>query len=258
MSIERIAAVGLIVVDVGNTRIKWGRCEATQVIDCASLPPDDLPAWQVQLQAWGGGPWSWAVSGVHPARRDRLLAWLQESGQRARLIDNPEDLSLTVAVERPDHVGIDRLLNAVAANARRERGQAAAIVDAGSAVTVDFVDQSGIFRGGAILPGFRLMAKALHDYTALLPVVEVSADPPVPAPSTIPAMQAGILHAVVGGARSLVSRLQQQVGAAANLHVFLTGGDSGLIKLERDWLVTRWPAMTLEGIRLTANALGVP
>ncbi|MEK7734665.1 MAG: type III pantothenate kinase, partial [Pseudomonadota bacterium] len=47
------------------------------------------------------------------------------------------------------------------------------LVDAGSAVTVDYVDQDGAFCGGAILPGLRLMAKALHDYTALLPLIEV-------------------------------------------------------------------------------------
>ena len=82
-------------------------------------------------------------------------------------------MPLEVELEHPDKVGIDRLLNAVAANRRRQEHVAAILVDAGSAVTVDYLDGNGVFRGGAIFPGFRLMARALHDYTALLPIVDI-------------------------------------------------------------------------------------
>ena len=63
-----------IVVDVGNSRIKWGRCAAGSIAASASLPPDDPTAWQQQLDAWQiAGPLSWLVSGVQPQRRDRLI-----------------------------------------------------------------------------------------------------------------------------------------------------------------------------------------
>jgi type III pantothenate kinase len=165
------------------------------------------------------------------------------------LVDDPNDLPLRVLVERPDHVGVDRLLDAVAANSRRRPGVSAVIVDAGSAVTVDYLDESGAFRGGVIFPGPRLMAQSLHDYTALLPVVELKHPiPEVPATATRPAMEAGIYWAVVGGVEAVVARY----GRVADL--FLTGGDGALLHpaLSR---AQHWPTMTLEGTRLTAESL---
>src|SRR5438132_743903 len=47
---------------------------------------------------------------------------------------------------------------------------ACAIVHAGSALVVDCIDDEGIFRGGAIAPGLQMAAKALHEFTAQLPI----------------------------------------------------------------------------------------
>src|SRR5207249_4465914 len=135
----------------------------------ASLPPDDSAAWERQTSVWGlSGGTAWAVGGVHPGRRDVLAAWARSRGDTVLLLESWQQLPIEVAVAQPERVGLDRLFNAVAVNARRAPEAAAVVVDAGSAVTVDWVDARGVFRGGAIFPGFRLMAEALHRYTALL------------------------------------------------------------------------------------------
>ncbi len=239
-----------IVVDVGNTRIKWGRCGAEGIGQIASLPPDDPSSWQRQLQDWQlTGPLAWAVSAVHPPRRDHLVSWLQERGDTVRLLDRSRDLPLRVLVERPDAVGVDRLLNAVAANAR---ARPAIIIDAGTAVTVDLVDETGAFRGGAILPGLRLMAQALHDHTALLPFVEVRAAAPPLGTSTPTAIASGVYYSVCGGANLLLSLLAAHIPVAPT--IFLTGGDAPLLQEHIDPRAILWPSMTLEGIRLSAEA----
>ena len=46
--------MGPIVVDVGNTRIKWGLCSSDQVWSVVSLPPDDADAWSAQWRDWNG------------------------------------------------------------------------------------------------------------------------------------------------------------------------------------------------------------
>jgi type III pantothenate kinase len=242
-----------IVVDVGNTRIKWGLCSATAVVASAALAPDDPLAWQRQLDAWHlSPPLTWAVSGVQPRWRDRLAEWIHQRGDRVRMLTSATDVPLHVALEQPDRVGIDRLLNAVAANARRRPDAAAIVVDAGSAVTVDLVDATGTFRGGAILPGPRLMAEALHSHTALLPLVQVQGPPPALGTSTTAAMQAGLFHTLTGGIARLIALLTPP-GAAVD--VFFGGGDAELLAPHLGVPATLWPLMTLEGVRLAAGEL---
>lgn len=243
------------VADVGNTRVKWGRCSPGGILDSAALPPDDPDAWARQLAAWGLAAGSaWAVAGVHPARRERLTDWLRGQGALVTLIDDARRLPLVVRLEHPDRVGIDRLLDAVAANARRPAGAGAVVIGAGSAVTVNWLDESGAFRGGAIFPGPRLMARALHDYTALLPLVGPPREvPPFPGLSTAAAIEAGVFWATAGGVLSLVRHLNSVLSPAPA--VFLTGGDAPLLHRAMDRETVLWPSMTLEGIRLAAAAL---
>ena len=140
---------------------------------------DEPKAWEGQLADWKeefplwkrADPLRWAVAGVHPQRCDHLREWLLSRGDRVLTLNRFDQLPLTVAVHEPERVGMDRLLNAVAAAAKLHHGQPGILVDAGSAVTVDWLDESHVFRGGAIFPGFRLMARSLHDYTALLPEI---------------------------------------------------------------------------------------
>jgi type III pantothenate kinase len=242
-----------VVADIGNTRIKWGRCSPDAVTATASMPPDDEIAWQTQFDAWRIALGSqWVIAGVDPVRRDDLASWLSQRGQQVRVVTHPRELPLRTLLQEPEKAGIDRLLDAVAANRRRTPGRGVMIVDAGSAVTVDWLDVTGAFAGGAILPGFRLMAKALHDYTALLPHIEVPGDvPAVPGVATIPAMEAGIFWSVAGGIRAMMHEYMRRV---EDIDIFLTGGDAPLLQRVLS-NATLWPEMTLEGLRWTAETL---
>jgi type III pantothenate kinase len=242
-----------VVVDIGNTRVKWGRCAKGRVAEIVALAPDDVAAWERQREAWRPpGPLVWVVSSVHPARRTALADWLRRRGEHVVLLERAAQLPLEVKLEHPDRVGIDRLLNAVAVNTRRQ-GRPAVIIDAGSAVTVDYVDEAGAFGGGAILPGLRLMAKALNDHTALLPLVEVRQPAPPVGASTTAAVQAGVFWAVQGGIEALLRQLRAEAGGA--LDVFLSGGDAAVLAPQMAEPVVLWPEMTLEGVRLAAEVL---
>jgi type III pantothenate kinase len=264
-----------LVADVGNTRIKWGVCALMEgepaVIRVATLG-DDPAEWAAQMGRWQeefpiwqmAASMSWAVAGVHPERCQRLHDWLVGRGDSVVMLDRYDRLPLTVGVDEPERVGLDRLLNAVAAKKELGPRQPAILVDAGSAVTVDWLDEEHVFRGGAIFPGVRLMARALHEYTALLP--EITVAPPVPAlpgKSTVPAMQAGVFWAVLGGIDMIARRLRK-AGTRVPL-VFLTGGDARWIvdALDEndplpwmdDFAKTMWPEQTLTGVLLSAEAL---
>jgi type III pantothenate kinase len=249
-----------LVVDVGNARIKWGWCSEGAVVRSASLPADDSAAWQQQLDSWGAmGPLRWAISSVHPARSRRLVGWVRQRGDAVVLLDDWRLLPLEIPLQHPEWVGMDRLLDAVAARERLKdtAGQVrgpAVIVDAGSAVTVDWLDESAAFRGGAIFPGLRLMVQSLHDHTALLPLIDIrTSSPLLPGPSTPAAMEAGVFWAAAGGIRTLTEQLAARSKSPPAR--FLTGGDAPLLHPALGPEFTLWPDMTLQGICIAAGVL---
>lgn len=250
-----------LVVDIGNSRIKWGYCAEDRVVYRSSLGPDDPTSWEDQVKRWDlGVGLQWAVASVHPDRAQRFGQWVKQRGDLLGLILDWKLLPIKIDIREPYRLGIDRLLNAVASRSRAQRETSIFIIDAGSAVTVDWVDESGTFRGGAIFPGFQLMAKALHDYTAALPSMSIDADwvqanPSLPGTSSRSAMTAGIYWSVAGGIKAILRQLEGRAKASRNHEVFLTGGDAKYLAPVMDLEVQVWPTMTLEGIRLAAEAL---
>lgn len=247
-----------VVVDVGNSRMKWGLCTASGVTQLAVLPLDAPQAWADQQAAWQQAPpTDWFAAAVNPKPLERLVQQLRHQGHRVQVLESYRQIPLVIEVEQPDRVGVDRLLNAVAAKAWLPSNQAAVLVDAGSAVTVDWLSSAGAFCGGAIFPGLRLMAQALHAYTARLPLVTVvEAAPTLPGRATVPALVAGIHAAVVGGILYLVERYRTAGDVAK---VYLTGGDGPLLQPalegslhEMGLALEPWPLMTLEGLRQVA------
>jgi len=251
----------LLVADIGNTRIKWGLCDDSGIARSASLP-DDSDAWREQIARWRlQGPQSWVLASVQPTRCERLANFLRSRSDTVRVLQGYQQLPLILKLESPSQVGIDRLLNALAAKAQVIPGTPAIIVDAGTAVTVDLLDDEGAFVGGSIFPGLQLMAEALHDHTALLPLVDLeSAVPLVPAGTTDTAIAAGVHWAVAGGISALVRAISLTVPCLERrIPVFLTGGDASKIQfdlLDHDlFQYDVRPTMTLEGIRIAALAL---
>jgi type III pantothenate kinase len=159
-------------------------------------------------------------------------------------------------VDRPEQVGLDRLFNILAARSRLPANTAALVIDAGTAITVNWLDEAGTFRGGAILPGLGLMARALHECTAQLPRVALPSGPPTfPGTSTHAAMQAGMFWAAAGGVQALRKQFEDALSPAHPREIFLTGGDGWVLAQVLPGSHPPWPEMTLEGVRLAAEAL---
>ncbi len=249
------------VADVGNSRIKCGESSSSEfrvpssefpLGTTAVVPLDDCEAWASVLREWKvDGPAVWTLAGTNPEVRDRLSAWLKESRHHVRIIDDYRQVPIRVIYDPPESVGIDRLLNAVAVISKAPPGTPIVIVNAGSAVTVDLVNSDGAFAGGAIFPGVRMMATALHDYTARLPLVEQIENCGVMPPrNTRAAIACGITGAIVGGIEWLVKGMSLD-----RPRIFLAGGDVELLRDLSFEAEMAGPYLTLEGIRLTARNL---
>ena len=135
------------------------------------------------------------------------------------------DLGIRVLIDRPEEVGADRLVNAVAAHQRYGRGRydgALIIVDFGTATTFDVIDSKGNYCGGVIAPGVNLSHEALHEAAAQLPRVAVKRPPRVIGTTTVAAMQSGIFWGYVAMVEGLVERIQEEYGETGK--VVATGG----------------------------------
>jgi type III pantothenate kinase len=281
------SASELIAVDVGNSRIKLGRFRRAEIALDPTLSqwerekrapglPQPIDTFDLSLASTAGdldvgllSLWcrdhvgksaKWLVASVHRAAAERLAAAVADLAAGAHA-DWPLqhvtylDVPLLIDVDEPDRVGIDRLLAALAANHLRSPDRGAIVVDLGSGITVDLVDPSGAFVGGAILPGLTMSARALHEHTDALPLVcvdRLAASPTPLGKSTVAAIESGLVWGTVGAVRELISRLSADL--ADPPEVFVTGGGSAaiveLIGTGAATSVSHVPHLVLAGIAL--------
>lgn len=229
-----------LAIDVGNTRIKFGLFSVSEHRPHGKLPEcvqrtvvlsgDPLP-WEL-VRSWKSASANWqtaVIAGSNPDGVKRLQAdWPKELGETLLHVTNTAQFPLAILVDEPRRVGIDRLLNAIAVNELRASGRPAVIVDSGTATTVDLVTSEGAFAGGAILPGLALSAKALHEYTALLPLVsvtELGQETPEPVGlNTRAAIRSGLFWGQLGAVKELIER-----EAGPHADIFITGGGGALL-----------------------------
>lgn len=269
---------------MGNSRVKYGWF--------VGEPRDNGRAWPVCRQFTATtltcpAPWNlireWTdpltcevvLAGSNPAVVEQVAThWQATTGRSPWVVREREALPIRITTDAPERVGLDRLLNAVAANELRPPAQGAIVVDSGTATTVDVVAPDGAFAGGAILPGFALSAKALHDYTALLPelsLAELGPEPPAALGiDTRRALRSGIYWGQVGAVKELIGELCREhrwtspVPCSSSLHtasttacwLVLTGG--GASWLSRQFPdVLHVPSLAMHGLVLSAWARDV-
>jgi len=164
------------------------------------------------------------------------------------------DWGFEIRVDRPEEVGADRLLNALAAH--RRFGGPLVVVDFGTATTFDVVDGDGSYVGGVIAPGINLSIEALHRAAARLPRIGIGRPQAVIGRSTVPAMQSGVYWGYVGLVEGLVTRIKAEYGGP--LKVVATGGLAPLFAEGTMMIEHIDPDLTLDGLRLLAERNPAP
>ena len=223
----------LVAIDIGNSHFSaalfgWDGVELPTMHDAAptrfSHQEFPGPSWSCALEDWAAlGELQWFISSVHQPFRDTLVAWLQrERPGETVVVLTHEDVPLVMDVSHPQQVGMDRLAAAVAVNQRRSPGVPALIVDCGTAVTCDLVSGSGVFLGGAILPGWHLAMESLAARTDQLPLVDHAPSPcEAVGKSTGAAISSGVYWGTLGALRELVIQMSKSCSTVPDK--FLSG-----------------------------------
>lgn len=243
-----------VVVDIGNTTTHVGLWRDGAVSD-QSGHPTALESLESVGEAFIRHAESVAddvvlsvvIASVVPAALVRFSAWVADRlNVEPLVVGRHVPLPLPVKLPKPEAVGVDRLCAAAAAFAIT--GAPCAVVDFGTAITVDVVDQEGAFIGGAILPGVGLQATALHEHTALLPLVLVQRPERAIGRDTVEAIRSGVYHGVSGAVRGVVETYATELGRWPT--VIATGADAGLIAGACDYFSALVPDLCLRGVGL--------
>lgn len=155
---------------------------------------------------------------------------------------------LEVKLPRPEEVGADRLVNAVAVMACYQAP--AVVIDFGTATTFDVVDQEGAFAGGVIAPGVNLSVNALYAAAAKLPKISIEKPEKAIGDSTITAMKSGIYWGYVSMVEGMVKRITAEMSCDTKPLIIATGGLSNLMAEGLDGLVDVVDEdLTLKGLK---------
>ena len=255
----------LIAVDIGNSSIK-----------IAVDNPDMTDHWQTQLtlnseinlsQKLQSLPFQndscfWAISSVHQQKERKLMDWVKRHrpNDRLHLIEEC-DVPLPSNIESRKLLGRDRLISAwMSLQLNNLRGPII-IVDAGTAVTIDWVDPQGIFQGGVIFPGAESNFKRLNAFTDALPDLGMSAGDSAPGQvfdsiigkSTADAIRKGVYHSQWHAIREIVNQMSEL--STETTSTFATGGGfkNVIEQLNQDWRYI--PDLVLQGARAIGKKL---
>jgi len=155
-------------------------------------------------------------------------------------------LPMVLWVDEPKKVGTDRVVSAAAAYAVVE--DAVVVADFGTAVTIDLVDQNGVFLGGVICPGFEISAKALKDNTAQLPNIKVTKPKAPYGKNTVDAINCGLYYSIVGALQEVVRRYAEEVGKWPQ--TIITGAAAKVIADDCEFVDNYVPNLVVKGIVL--------
>ena len=135
-------------------------------------------------------------------------------------------LPLEINYRTPGTLGSDRIAAAVGAW-NDAPGRNLLVIDAGTAITIDFVGKDGKYNGGNIAPGIKMRLRALHEYTSRLPMVDKEGDTPTIGYDTETAIRSGVINGVCHEIEGYIDEFKQKY---CDLLVFLTGGDEKPLK----------------------------
>ena len=139
---------------------------------------------------------------------------------------NSMSLPLEICYRTPHTLGSDRIAAAVGAW-NEAPGRNMLVIDAGSAITIDFVGKDGKYNGGNIAPGIKMRLKALHEYTSRLPMIEKEGDIPTIGYDTETAIRSGVINGICHEIEGYINEFKQKY---CDVLVFLTGGDEKPLK----------------------------
>lgn len=213
----------ILTIDIGNTRIKGAVFENNTIIDRVVFDKNNfLQKLKLFLVRYPKIT-VLIVSSVGEIDKNDFVTL--ENSLEIVFIDHETVFPFENLYETPKTLGIDRLVLSSGA-VFQFPGKNRLIIDAGTCVTYDFVNDKNQYLGGAISPGLRLRYESLHNYTAKLPLLSVENPENYIGNSTSQAIHSGVVNGLINEINGFVNQFEAE---NTNFIIILTGGDANFL-----------------------------
>jgi len=251
--------MNIIAVDIGNTNITIGLFlkgeeefiksipgrSHKKLTDCFKSAWQKIPILESSKEKKRNGVI--VVSSVKPAWTKLIRQIVKDDlGEKVYIIGKDIPLPMTLWVDEPEKIGTDRVVSAAAAYDVVE--DAVVVADFGTAVTIDLVDNKGIFLGGVICPGFKISAQALKQNTAQLPTIKVTRPKAPYGKNTAEAINCGLYYSALGTLEEVIRRYAEKINKWPQ--TVITGAGAKTIKDDCNFIDSFVPNLVVKGIVL--------
>lgn len=244
----------LLAVDIGNSNIKFGIYNSEQLLSKFLIPTNgELAAdYLTSLIRADVSISNAIVCSVVPEKTQHLKETLQKAFEITSIVvNNDVDFGLKINYRPLSALGTDRLVNSFAAV--EKYGAPCIVCSMGTATTFDLINKNRELLGGVIVPGMKIMAKALHLSTAQLPEIEIEKQKKVLGNTTAESIQSGILYGHIAMVEGIVRRIKKE--RDDNPKIVATGGFASQIAENTTAIDIVDENLLLDGLRLLNERL---
>lgn len=227
-----------LAIDIGNSFIKAGIFDGEEMIQSYHFLKEG------------------DVEGLIERFRPRHVIISSVSGKEERFVTLAERLAGVLVLKpglklpvvnkykTPETLGADRLAAAAGA-AVLYPGSDTLVIDSGTCITYEFINEKNEYLGGAISPGIEMRLKALHTFTGKLPLIDRANNPVLTGGNTQECIRSGVLNGVVAEVEGIIAQYRQ---AFPGLKVILCGGDTSFFESKIKETIFAVPDLVLIGL----------
>ena len=222
-----------LIIDIGNTRTKFSIFQHGE--EMISVPVDELVPAQVDVLLKEYPSVNKAILSAVKGYSPKLKKHLQKRFKLFIELGTETPLPIKNCYQTKESLGKDRIAAAAGAF-HLYPGKNVLVIDAGTAITYDLLNEDGQYLGGNISPGIEMRFKALNQFTGRLPLVEKKDFGRLYGQTTTEAILAGVQHGVVFEVDKAIDAFKEFYG---KLYVIITGGDANFFdkKLKNSFFV---------------------
>ncbi|MES2812510.1 MAG: type III pantothenate kinase [Bacteroidota bacterium] len=213
----------ILTIDVGNTRIKSAVFENNTIINSTSFEYENIFKEIKNILNQFEKIKVLVVASV--GKLDKSAFETFSNRVKIHFVVRDQKFPFQNNYSSPETLGIDRMVlsaGAVLQFSKKNR----LVIDAGTCVTYDFIDEKDVYHGGAISPGIRLRYEAMHNYTAKLPLLTKEEPEKTIGNSTAESMHSGVVNGLSFEIDGYINELTSQ---KENFIIILTGGDANFL-----------------------------